>query len=164
MRAVIQRVRQARVEVEARTIGHIQRGILVFVGVGKDDTGRDAEYLADKIVRLRVFEDAQGKMNLSCLDVKGEILVISQFTLYGDCVKGCRPSFNGAASARAGEGLYDDFIQRLRTHVLKVETGRFGAMMDVSLTNDGPVTLMLESCQKWKIGKIGVKIGVSHHL
>jgi D-tyrosyl-tRNA(Tyr) deacylase len=134
--------------VEARTVGQIQRGILVFVGVGKEDAGKDAEYLADKIIHLRIFEDAQGKMNLSCLDVKGEILVVSQFTLYGDCAKGCRPSFNGAAAAHTGEGLYDDFIQRLRAYALKVETGRFRAMMDVSLTNDGPVTLILDSCKK----------------
>ncbi|OGX37079.1 MAG: D-tyrosyl-tRNA(Tyr) deacylase [Omnitrophica WOR_2 bacterium RIFCSPLOWO2_12_FULL_50_9] len=145
MKAVIQRVRHAKVEVDSKVVGKIGIGILVFVGVGKEDTPKDAEYLAGRIVQLRIFEDALGKMNRSCLDVQGEILVVSQVTLYGNCVQGRRPSFDGAADPQKGEELYNDFVKRLRTYDLKVETGRFRAMMDVSLTNDGPVTFILNS-------------------
>ena len=145
MRAVLQRVRQAQVEVDSRNVGKIDRGILVFIGVGRDDTLQDAEYLARKIVELRMFDDAQGKMNLSVQDVRGEILVVSQFTLYGDCVKGRRPSFDQAADPAKGEELYDYFVTQLRQYGCPVATGQFRAMMDVSLINDGPVTFVLES-------------------
>lgn len=128
-----------------KVIGRISRGMLVFVGVGKDDTEEDAVYLAQKVVQLRMFEDAQGKMNLSSSEADAQILVVSQFTLYGDCRKGRRPSFDGAAEPQKGEKLYDHFVRELRGQNIKVETGQFRAMMDVALTNDGPVTFILES-------------------
>lgn len=145
MRAVVQRVRNAKVEVGSRIVGKIDQGMLVFLGVGKDDTRQDAEYLAKRIVELRMFEDAQGKINLSLAEIHGAILVISQFTLYGDCAKGRRPSFDQAADPAKGEELYDYFVTRLRQYDCPVETGQFRAMMDVSLINDGPVTFVLES-------------------
>ena len=145
MRAVLQRVQNAKVEVDKKIVGKIDQGMLVFVGVGKDDTREDAEYLAKRIVELRMFADAQGKMNLSLVEVNGAILVVSQFTLYGDCVKGRRPSFDRAADPAKGEELYDYFVTQLRQYDCPVETGQFRAMMDVSLTNDGPVTFVLES-------------------
>lgn len=145
MKIVVQRVKHAKVEVDSKVVGKIGRGMLVFVGVGKDDTARDAEYLANKVVQLRMFEDSDGKMNLPASEVGAEFLVVSQFTLYGDCVKGRRPSFDGAADPQKGEELYEHFVGQLRKHHLKVETGRFRAMMDVSLVNDGPVTFVLES-------------------
>lgn len=145
MRAVLQRVSRAQVEVDKKVVGKIGQGMLVFVGVGKDDTRKDAEYLAKKIVALRMFEDAQGKMNLSIADTNGGILVVSQFTLYGDCAKGRRPSFDGAAEPAKGEELYNHFVAQLRQYDCPVETGQFRAMMDVSLVNDGPVTFVLES-------------------
>lgn len=145
MKVVVQRVKHAKVEVDSKVVGKIDRGMLVFVGVGKDDTARDAEYLANKVVQLRMFEDSNGKMNLPASEVGAEFLVVSQFTLYGDCVKGRRPSFDGAADPQKGEELYEHFLGQLRKHRLKVETGLFRAMMDVSLVNDGPVTFVLES-------------------
>lgn len=145
MRAVVQRVRNAKVEVDKKIVGKIEQGMLVFVGVGKDDTREDGEYLAKRIVELRMFADAQGKMNLSLADTHGGILIVSQFTLYGDCVKGRRPSFDRAADPAKGEELYDYFVTQLRQYDCPVETGQFRAMMDVSLTNDGPVTFVLES-------------------
>ncbi len=145
MKIVVQRVKHAKVEVDSKVVGKIGRGMLVFVGVGKDDTARDAEYLANKVVQLRMFEDSDGKMNLPASEVGAEFLIVSQFTLYGDCVKGRRPSFDGAADPQKGEELYEHFLGQLRKHRLKVETGRFRAMMDVSLVNDGPVTFVLES-------------------
>ena len=145
MKAVLQRVRHAQVEVDSRIVGKIDQGMLVFVGVGKEDTRADAAYLAKKIVELRMFEDARGKMNLSLAQTRGAILVISQFTLYGDCAKGRRPSFDRAADPAKGEELYNYFVTRLRQYNCPVETGVFRAMMDVSLVNDGPVTFVLES-------------------
>ena len=147
MKAVVQRVRSAKVEVDKRTVGKIDQGMLVFVGVGKDDTRQDAEYLARKIVDLRMFEDERGKMNLSLADTRGGVLVVSQFTLYGDCAKGRRPSFDQAAEPAKGEELYDHFVAQLRQYDCPVETGQFRAMMDVSLVNDGPVTFVLESAK-----------------
>lgn len=145
MRIVVQRVKHAEVKVDGKPVGHIGKGVLIFLAVSKEDTPEDADHLAERIVQLRMFEDAQGKMNLSCLDVQGGLLVVSQFTLYGDCGKGRRPSFDKAADPKKGEALYEHFVSRLRQYPLHVETGRFRAMMDVSLVNDGPVTFILES-------------------
>lgn len=145
MKAVIQRVKESAVSVEGRMVGRIGRGILVLLGVSRDDTPRDAEYLLDKIRYLRIFEDEAGKMNRSLLDIGGALLVVSQFTLYGDCRKGRRPSFAQAAPPEKAEALYDHFISTAHAHGIPVETGRFRAMMDVSLVNDGPMTLILES-------------------
>jgi D-tyrosyl-tRNA(Tyr) deacylase len=145
MRAIVQRVKEARVEVDGEVTGRIGEGVLVLLGAGKDDTEEDAEYLAEKILTLRIFEDAEGKMNLSVVDTGGEVLVVSQFTLYGDCRKGRRPSFDKAARPEDAERLYELFVGELRERGAKVETGRFRAMMDVHLVNSGPVTLMLDS-------------------
>ena len=145
MKAVVQRVQNAKVEVDKRIVGKIEKGMLVFLGVGKDDTRENAEYLAKKIVELRMFEDAQGKMNLSLAEIHGAILVVSQFTLYGDCGKGRRPSFDQAADPVKGEELYNYFVAQLRQYNCPVETGQFRAMMDVSLVNDGPVTFILDT-------------------
>lgn len=145
MRAVIQRVSRARVSVEGETTGEIGRGILVLLGVSRDDAEKESDYLLEKILNLRIFEDAEEKMNLSLRDIKGELLVVSQFTLYGDARKGRRPSFiEAAAPARANE-LYEYFLSQARKHLSKVEAGRFQAMMDVELINDGPVTILLDS-------------------
>lgn len=145
MRVVIQRCKDAKVTVDGTVIGEIGKGLLLLVGVTHEDTEKDAKYLADKIAGLRIFEDDAGKMNYSVTDTKGAILSVSQFTLYGDCRKGRRPNFMGAAAPAEAERLYDYFNQELRAGGLQVETGRFGAMMDVSLTNWGPVTLILDS-------------------
>lgn len=145
VRVVVQRVSQARVSVAKEIVGAIGAGLCVFVGVGKDDDEEDADHLADKIKSLRILNDEQGKMNRSVSDAGGEVLVVSQFTLYGDCRKGNRPSFTGAAPAEQAERLYRRFAQRLRDSGLAVATGRFQAHMEIALTNDGPVTLMLES-------------------
>lgn len=145
MRAIVQRVKEARVEVDGETVGRIGEGALVLLGAGKDDTEEDAEYLAEKILTLRIFEDGEGKMNLSVTDTGGSVLVVSQFTLYGDCRKGRRPSFDKAAPPEEAERLYELFVAELRERGAKVETGRFRAMMDVHLVNRGPVTLMLDS-------------------
>lgn len=145
MRVVIQRVSQACVLVAGNVVGQISAGLCLFVGVGHADQESNAERLAKKILDLRVFEDAQGKMNLSVIDVKGEILAVSQFTLYADCSRGHRPSFTRAAPLDRAERLYDLFVNYLRASGLKVCTGQFKAHMDVSLTNDGPVTFTLES-------------------
>jgi D-tyrosyl-tRNA(Tyr) deacylase len=145
MRAVIQRVKEARVEVEGEVVGRIGEGVLVLLGAGKDDTEEDAGYLAEKIMGLRIFEDTEGKMNLSVTETGGGVLVVSQFTLYGDCRKGRRPSFDKAAPPELAEELYELFVREIRERVAKVETGRFRAMMDVHLVNWGPVTLMLDS-------------------
>jgi len=145
MRAIIQRVKEARVEVDGETVGRIGEGVLVLLGAGKDDTEEDAEYLAEKILTLRIFENGEGKMNLSVMDTGGSVLVVSQFTLYGDCRKGRRPSFDKAARPEDAERLYELFVDELRERGAKVETGKFRAMMDVHLVNSGPVTLMLDS-------------------
>lgn len=145
MRAVVQRVSEARVEVDGRIVGSIERGLLVLLGVGKDDTERDCEWMVDKVSGLRIFEDEGGKMNLSVGDVGGAILVVSQFTLYGDCRRGKRPSFTDAAPPEKGKELYDLFVELLRKKGIRVETGVFGAHMHVHLVNDGPVTILLDS-------------------
>ena len=145
MKTVIQRVKQAQVDVDGKTVGKIGRGILIFLGVANGDTEQDADFLVKKVSELRMFEDDEGKMNLSALDVKGEFLVISQSTLYGNCDKGRRPSFNDAAKPDTAIPLYEYFVDQLRALDVKVETGQFQAMMDVSLVNDGPVTFIIES-------------------
>nr|WP_251139327.1 D-aminoacyl-tRNA deacylase [Exiguobacterium sp. s146] len=141
---MLQRVKQASVTVNEETIGQIEAGYLLLVGVTHEDTETEVNWLADKVAGLRVFEDADEKMNLSIQDVAGKVLSVSQFTLYGDTQKGRRPAFTQAAKPDIAERLYEKFNERLRTHGLVVETGKFGAMMDVALVNDGPVTLMLE--------------------
>ncbi len=145
MRAVLQRVKQAKVEVDTKTVGEIQRGFLIFLGVAKGDTTDDADFLSQKISQLRIFEDPQGKMNLSLADLDASVLVVSQFTLYGDCRKGRRPSFDQAAPPEQAERLYEYFVECFRGFGITTQTGVFRAMMKVSLTNDGPVTFMLES-------------------
>jgi D-tyrosyl-tRNA(Tyr) deacylase len=145
MRIVIQRVTQAKVVVAGQTVGSILYGLLVFIGVHKDDSSSDADFLAQKLLQLRIFEDDQGKMNLSAVEKRAELLIVSQFTLYGDCAKGRRPSFDEAAEPKKAEELYNYFVEQLKKSQLKVETGQFRAMMDVHLVNDGPVTFILES-------------------
>ena len=145
MRAVVQRVKGAKVEVEGQVAGEIGKGLLVLLGVGEEDTGSDGEYLANKIANLRIFPDEKGLMNLSVLDTGGAVLVVSQFTLWGDCRKGRRPSFAHAARPEKAEALYEAFMEDLKTLGLRVASGRFQEMMDVHLINDGPVTLMLDS-------------------
>jgi D-tyrosyl-tRNA(Tyr) deacylase len=145
MRAVVQRVSEASVRIEGESVGNIDRGILILVGVGPEDDQEDIRYLAEKIVRLRIFPDDRDKMNHSVLDIGGSILAVSQFTLYGDCRKGRRPSYAGAASPEKARMLYEAFVEELRRYELRVETGRFQEMMQVHLVNDGPVTLLLDS-------------------
>ena len=145
MRAVVQRVKQASVTVDARQVGAIGPGLLVFLGVGREDGDEDVRYLADKCAGLRIFEDEAGKMNLSVSDVRGEALVVSQFTLFGDARKGKRPSFIAAARPEKAVPLYEAFVRRLRDRGVPVATGEFQAMMDIALVNDGPVTILLDS-------------------
>ena len=145
MRIVVQRSKNASVTVNEKVIGEIEKGLVLLVGVTHDDTINDANYLADKIVNLRIFEDENGKMNLSLLDVGGSILSISQFTLYGDCRKGRRPNFMAAAKPEEALNLYQYFNTVLSEKNVVVETGEFGAEMDVAFINDGPVTLILDS-------------------
>jgi D-aminoacyl-tRNA deacylase len=145
MKAVIQRVSKAEVTVAGETVGRIGRGILVLLGVEKGDSELDADWLADKIVALRIFEDDAGKMNLALKEIGGELLVVSQFTLAGNCAKGRRPSFDSAAPPVEANRLYEYFVERARRMGLPVATGVFQAMMQVSLVNDGPVTFILES-------------------
>ncbi len=149
MRAVVQRVSRASVTVENEVVGAIERGFLVLLGVGEDDTQDDVIYLAGKISGLRVFEDDAGKMNRSLDDVGGKMLVVSQFTLLGDCRKGRRPSFIKAAAPEKADELYRSFVAEVRGQGIEVETGRFQQHMDVELINDGPVTLLLDSRKKF---------------
>ena len=145
MRAVVQRVRSARVVVGDEEVGAVGRGLLVLLGVAPADTTAEVRWLADKIVGLRVFADADDKMNLGVADVSGGVLVVSQFTLYGDCRKGHRPSFVGAAAPEVAEPLYEAFLNAVRALGVPTAAGRFGAMMRVELVNDGPVTLILDT-------------------
>ncbi len=145
MRLVIQRVKNAQVTVEGVVVGKIQAGVLVFLGVAKGDTAQSADHLVKKLVELRVFEDSDGKMNLSAVEAGAQFLVVSQFTLLGHCDKGRRPSFDDAADPAKGEELYNHFVKELKKYNMTVETGRFRAMMEVSLVNDGPVTFVLDS-------------------
>ena len=145
MRAVIQRVSRAKVSVDGEKVGEIGRGILVLLGVSSTDTEKEAIYLLEKTLNLRIFEDAAGKMNLSLIDVKGGLLVVSQFTLYADVRKGRRPSFIEAAAPEKANLLYEFFVAEAVKQIEKVATGRFQAMMDVELVNDGPVTILVDS-------------------
>lgn len=145
MRAVVQRVSEARVMVQEKVVGAIDRGILVLLGINQEDTSREVEYLVDKVLNLRIFPDGQGVMNRSLLEEQGELLVVSQFTLIGDCRKGRRPSYNRAAPPATAQQLYQCFVESAARSGLRVATGEFQAMMQVSLVNDGPVTLLLDS-------------------
>ena len=145
MRLVIQRVKEASVAVEGKIVGKIGPGMLIFLGIAKDDSLDEVDHFVKKVTELRIFEDANGKMNLAAGEVKGEFLVVSQFTLVGDCGKGRRPSFDQAADPQQAEEFYNFFIQKLRSHHAKVQAGQFRAMMEVALINDGPVTFVLES-------------------
>ena len=147
MRAVVQRVSRARVTVKGNTTGEIGIGLLVLLGVGQGDTEADATYLAEKISGLRIFEDENGKMNLGLQDVRGSVLAVSQFTLYGDARRGKRPSFDAAASPEKARQLYEFFVEQIREAGLLCETGRFQEMMQVELVNDGPVTILLDSAK-----------------
>ena len=145
MRAVVQRVTRAKVTIEGEIVGEIANGLVVLLGIALDDTQQDADYLAPKIVALRIFDDLAGRMNVSLKDSFGGLLVVSQFTLYGDVRRGLRPSWSDAASPEVAEPLYEHFVQKCRQLVERVETGSFRKMMYVELVNDGPVTLMLDS-------------------
>ena len=145
MRAVVQRVSRASVTVDGKIVGEIGNGLVVLLGIARDDTKLDAAYLAEKTTALRIFDDDEGKMNLSLKDVKGGALIVSQFTLYGDVRRGLRPSWIEAAAPEVAEPLYDFFVRQTRTMIGKVATGSFRAMMQVELINDGPVTIMLDS-------------------
>jgi D-tyrosyl-tRNA(Tyr) deacylase len=145
VRAVIQRVNEASVTVSEQVAGSIGRGLLVFVGIGRTDTLRDIDWMVDKIANLRIFESDAGKMDESLLDIGGDLLLVSQFTLYGDCRKGRRPSFSDAMDADAAKSLFEQFVEKARQKVNSVQTGVFQAMMQVHLVNDGPVTLIIES-------------------
>lgn len=145
MRAVIQRVSSSKVEVDNKVIGSIKKGLNVLIGISKEDTLEDLNYIKDKILNLRIFEDENEKMNLSLLDINGELLVISQFTLYGDCRKGRRPNFMNAEGGEKAKEAYNTFVNLLKKSNLKIETGEFGANMKVDIQNDGPVTIILDS-------------------
>jgi D-aminoacyl-tRNA deacylase len=147
MRAIVQRVSRAKVTVEGSTTGEIGLGLLVLLGVGRQDTEADVNYLAQKIVGLRIFEDREGKMNASVVAIGGSVLAVSQFTLYGDVRRGKRPSFDAAAPPELARQLYDKFVERIRAAGLPCETGRFQAMMQVELVNHGPVTILLDSAK-----------------
>ncbi len=145
MRAVVQRVTRAKVTVDGAVTGAIEAGLLVLLGVSQDDTTADADYLADKITGLRIFEDSDGKMNRSVVDTGGAILAVSQFTLYGDARRGKRPSFDAAARPEEARQLYEYFVDKIRAAGVRCETGKFQAMMDVELVNTGPVTILVDS-------------------
>ena len=145
MRVVLQRVNEAKVTVEDKVVGQIQKGLVLLVGAKTGDGEKEVEYLADKCLNLRIFEDSEQKMNLSCLDVNGEVMVVSQFTLFGDTRKGRRPSFTEALEPKEAERLYLLFIEKIRAAGIKTQTGIFGAKMQVDISNWGPVTFILES-------------------
>ena len=145
MRAVIQRVTRASVTIDGEIVGEIQNGLVVLLGVARDDTKEDADYLAPKIIALRIFDDAEGRMNVSVKDIDGGLLIVSQFTLYGDVRRGLRPSWSDAAAPEIAEPLYDYFVESSRKLLGRVETGIFRKMMEVELVNDGPVTILLDS-------------------
>ncbi|HZH90997.1 MAG TPA: D-aminoacyl-tRNA deacylase [Pyrinomonadaceae bacterium] len=145
MRAVLQRVTRASVRVEGETVGEIAAGALVLLGIARDDTTEDARYLLEKIAALRIFDDTEGRMNLSIVDAGGALLVVSQFTLYGDARRGRRPSWSEAAAPDVAAPLYEFFVSEARRTLARVETGSFRRMMEVELTNDGPVTILLDS-------------------
>lgn len=145
MRAVIQRVKCSSVKVNGEIVGEINRGLNVLLGIAKGDTSEDVKYLRDKIINLRIFEDEEGKLNKSLLDIGGELLIVSQFTLYGDCRKGRRPNFMEALGGEEAQRLYEEFVSSCKDNIGKVGTGVFGADMDVHIINDGPVTLLLDS-------------------
>ena len=145
MRAVVQRVSRSEVTVDGRITGKINKGLLVLLGVTHGDTSKDVDYIVDKTINLRIFEDENDKMNLSLKDIDGEMLAVSQFTLYGDCRKGRRPSFTNAAAPEEADKLYQEFVKKVSEQGINTETGEFGAHMMVDLVNDGPVTILLES-------------------
>jgi len=147
LKAVIQRVKEASVEVGGQVVGKIGHGLLVFLGIGKDDGQKDIDWMIEKIINLRIFE-REGKFDQSLLDIKGELLLVSQFTLYGDCSKGRRPSFSDAIEVDKARELFEDFVAKAREKVVRVETGVFQAHMDVRLVNDGPVTLIIVTQDK----------------
>lgn len=155
MRIVLQRVTRAEVKVNGETVGRIGPGFLVLTGIGREDTEKDYRFIAEKIVNLRVFEDHEGKMNRSLLDMEGELLVVSQFTLFADCRKGRRPSFISAAPPDKASSDFERFVSILGEHHVKVETGVFGAMMDVELINSGPVTILLDSTEMMSVSRRG---------
>ena len=145
MRAVVQRVSSSRVTVDNVVTGEINQGLLVLLGVTHEDTSKDVDYMIDKVLNLRIFEDENGKMNLSLKDINGELLIVSQFTLYGDCRKGRRPGFSDAARPEVAIPLYEEFIEKAKKQDIKVGTGKFGADMMVDIANNGPVTILLDS-------------------
>ena len=149
MRAVVQRVKKAQVSVDGEVVGRIGRGLMVLLGVAEGDGPEDVRYMVDKISNLRIFDDADGKMNLSCLDVGGGVLAVSQFTLLGDCRRGRRPSFTAAAGPDSANALYEQFVEGVRALGVEVETGVFRAEMEVSLINHGPVTIILDSSKSF---------------
>lgn len=149
MRAVVQRVTYSSVEVDGVIVGEINKGFNVLLGISKDDTEEDMKYIKDKIINLRIFSDENDKMNLSLLDIKGELLLISQFTLYGDARKGRRPNFMNALGGEEAKKFYDKFIEMMKETGLKVQTGIFGADMKVDIKNDGPVTILLDSSKNF---------------
>ncbi|MDN5303957.1 MAG: D-aminoacyl-tRNA deacylase [Fusobacteriaceae bacterium] len=144
MKVVLQKVKTANVKVNNEVVGEISKGILVFLGINNNDTEKEADWLINKIIKLRIFEDENNKMNKSLIDINGEILIISQFTLYGDCRKGLRPSFTEAAPPEKAKKLYNYFVNKMKETGIKIETGIFQEHMDVSLINDGPVTMIIE--------------------
>ncbi len=149
MRAVVQRVRSGKVLVEKKIIGSIGKGLVILLGVGQDDGEEDLKYMVDKIINLRIFSDAEGKMNHSVKDIEGDVLVVSQFTLYGDCRKGRRPSFSKASMPQKAEELYNKFISLLEAEGIRTASGEFQASMEVQIFNDGPVTLLIDSTKNF---------------
>lgn len=145
MRAVVQRATKGSVEIEGKVVGSIGKGLVVLLGVSENDTMEDVNYTAEKVLNLRVFDDEEGKMNYSLLDVKGELLVVSQFTLYGDCRKGRRPNYMAAAKPEKADELYNEFVKMCKVQQVKTETGVFQADMQVNIINDGPVTIIIDS-------------------